>query len=145
MPDARPSRRSTGEMGTLELLRAAPELVAEAGQEAGLLRARAHLRIAEALLAPAATLIAVGCLLVGRFSRLGAWPQVALAVALAIAVRLFEGQADAAVKAAPALWPLAYAPSAGGLAVGAILLWLAARPRRAQERPVGWARPEAPA
>ncbi len=129
MPEAGPSRRGTGEMGTMELLRASPELVAEAGQEAPLLRARAHLRIAEALLAPAAALIAVGCLLLGRFSRLGAWPQVALAVALAIAVRLFEGQADAAVRAAPALWPLAYAPSLGGMALAGLLLWLAARPR----------------
>ncbi len=129
LPEARVGRRGTGEIGTLELLRTAPELLAETGQEAAQLRARAHLRIAEALLAPAAALIAVGCLLVGRFSRLGAWPQIALAVLLAIVVRLLEGQADAAVREAPALWPLAYAPAAGGMALASLLLWWAARPR----------------
>ena len=122
-------RRSLGEVGTPELLRAAPALQGEMGQDAGLLRARAHLRVAEALLAPAASLIAVACLLLGRFSRLGSWPQVVLAVALAIAVKLLESSADQTVKASPELWPLAYAPGVAGMGAAAVLLWWAARPR----------------
>ena len=145
LPGAGRDGRSTAEMGTPELLRASGALQAETGEPAELLRARAHLRIAEALLAPAATLIAVGCLLVGGFSRLGAWPKVGLAVLLAIAVKVLESSADAAVKDAPALWPLAYAPAFGGMALAALLLWAAARPCAGSAGPAGLLVSEAPA
>ena len=101
-----------------------------------MLRARAHLRIAEALLAPAATLIAVACLLLGQFSRLGAWPQVGLAILLAIAVKLFESSMDGTVKGAPGLWLLAYAPATAGMAVAAGLLGLSARGARSRRAPL---------
>ena len=125
-------RRATGEVGTLELLRPDAALEAETGEEAPALVARAHLRIAEALLAPAAALIAAASLLASRFSRLGAWPPVALASGLAIAVKLAESSVGQTVRATPTMWPLAYLPSLAGMAAAALLLWLAASPRAAR-------------
>lgn len=135
--------RSVREAGTLEMLRATPALEAELGEPAATLAVRAHLRIAEALIAPTAALIAAASMLVAPFSRLGAWPQMVLAVVLAILAKLAETAAEEAALAAPQAWPVIYAPALAGCAVAAGLLWLAARPRpRPRRAPPG--PPDAP-
>jgi len=122
--------RRSREVPTLELLRASPETVRETGKDAATLFAEAQDRLAEPLLAPVAALIALGTMLMGQFSRFGAWRQVLVAILLAIAVKGVESVSVQAARADPALWPLSYLPAASGFAVGALLLWLAGRDRR---------------
>jgi lipopolysaccharide export system permease protein len=136
MPAATEGRRSSRELSTWELLNPTPELALETGKAEPLLYAEGHDRFAEALLAPVAALIALGALLQGQFSRFGVWRQVIVAVLLVIAVKGVESGAVQAVRDDPALWPLTYLPSLTGFAMGAFLLWRAARPRRVWWRAV---------
>jgi lipopolysaccharide export system permease protein len=130
LPADRGGARSSRELSTWELLHPTPALAEETGQSEDRLVAEAHDRLAEGLLAPVAALIALGTLLVGGFSRFGVWRQVVLAIVLVILVKAVEQVSVQAVRDDPTLWPLTYLPSVAGLAVGALLLWLAARPRR---------------
>jgi lipopolysaccharide export system permease protein len=88
-----------------------------------------HRRAAQPALTVAVALLGFAALLLGRFSRLGAWRQVALAVALVIAVKLLEGALRGPLNDLPALWPLHYAPAAAGLAAAAVMLRRADGPR----------------
>lgn len=123
-------RRSPDELSTWELLNPTQELAEETGEEQALLRVEGHDRLAEGLLAPVAALIGLGALLIGQFSRFGVWRQVLLAIVLVIVVRGVEQAAMPAVWDDPSLWPLIYVPASFGFGLGALLLWLAARPRR---------------
>lgn len=89
-------------------------------------------RFAEALLALATTLIGLAALLLGRFSRFGAWPQVVLAIVLVIGVKGVESVIIQTVRDNPALWPLVHLPGAAGFLVAAVLLALATRSRRVE-------------
>jgi lipopolysaccharide export system permease protein len=123
-------RRRPDELSTWELLRPTPDVVEETGRAAEELRIEGHDRLAEALLGPMGALIGLGALLLGQFSRFGVWRQVIVAIVLVIATRAVEQVSMQAVRDDPALWPLIYLPAAFGLSLGALLLWLAARPRR---------------
>ena len=130
LPTDRGGRRAPRELSTWELLHPTPALAEETGEDPALLIVEAHDRIAEGLLAPVAALIGLGALLLGGFSRFGVWRQVVLAIVLVTLVKGLEQVAVQAVRDDPALWPLTYVPSLAGLAIGALLLWLAAKPRR---------------
>jgi lipopolysaccharide export system permease protein len=130
LPSNEDGGRSTRELSTLELLTPTPALAEETGQEEAVLYAEGHGRIAEALFAPVAALIALGTMLLGQFSRFGVWRQTIAAVVLAILVKGVESTASQAVDRDPPLWPLAYLSAATGFAAAAALLWIAARPRR---------------
>lgn len=132
----RGDRRSPDELSTWELLNPTPELAEETGERPAILRVEGHDRVAEGLLAPMAALIGLGALLLGQFSRFGVWRQVLLAIVLVIVVRGIEQVSLQAVRDDPALWPLSYLPSAVGFMLGAILLWLAGRPRRVRREAV---------
>jgi lipopolysaccharide export system permease protein len=86
LPSGDEGGRSSREVPTWELLRAGPVLAEETGKEEGVLFAEAQERIAEALFAPAAALIALGTMLLGQFSRFGVWRQTIAAVVLVILV-----------------------------------------------------------
>ena len=90
-----------------------------------------HRRAAQPALAVAAALLGFAALQLGRFSRMGAWRQVALAVALVIGVQLLGGLLRGTLHEIPALWPLHYAPAAAGLAAAALMLRRADGPRLA--------------
>lgn len=90
-----------------------------------------HLRAAQPFMAVAGAVLGFAALSVGRFSRFAAWRQVALAVAVVIALQLLGGALREPVRSLPALWPLHYAPAMVGLAVAALLLRRADGPRRA--------------
>jgi lipopolysaccharide export system permease protein len=132
MPRASDGRRSSRELSTWDLLHPTQALALETGKEEGVLFAEAHERFAEALLAPVAALIALGALLLGQFSRFGVWRQVILAIVLVIFVKGMESGSVQAVRDDPRLWALAYLPAGLGFGISALLLWMAARPRRAQ-------------
>lgn len=130
MPAAGDAQRGLRELSTWELLRPTPALVAETGEAEEVLFAEAHDRLAEGLLAPVATLIGLGALLLGGFSRFGVWRQVILAVVLLVIVNAVEQTSEQATREDPSLWPLTYLAAILGFGLAALLLWLAARPRR---------------
>lgn len=134
MPAGRRQARDARELSTWELLHPTRALARETRTDEGLLFAQAQDRIAEAMIAPVAALIALGSLLLGQFSRFGVWRQVALAVVLVVVIRGVDQVAVQAVRDEPSIWPLTYLSAATGLAIAAALLWLAARPRRLPRR-----------
>ncbi len=129
LPRAEGGPRSVRELPTAELLRPTEALATETGRSGAQLFAEAQDRIADALVAPGAALIALGALLLGQFSRFGVWRQVILAAVLVILVKGVEGPAGSLVRDDPGLWPLAYLPAGLGFLLGGALLGLAAQPR----------------
>jgi lipopolysaccharide export system permease protein len=130
MPSGGDEGRSSRELPTWELLRPSPALAAETGKAEGVLFAEGQERVAESLFAPAAALIALGSLLLGQFSRFGVWRQTLAAIVLLILVKGVESVAAQEVHDDASLWPLTYLSPAVGLAIAALLLWWAGRPRR---------------
>lgn len=87
-------------------------------------------RFSQAALALMAPLVGFAAMLVGGFSRFGAWPQIVLAIIGLIALDLIDNLALASVLERPEAWWLGGVPALAGLALTAGLLWLAGRPRR---------------
>lgn len=135
-------RRDLRSLPTVALLFPDAETLRSTQADAARLRIEALERFAETALPPVAVLIALAAMLQGEFSRLGLWPQIALAVALAVAVKAVEASMVQAARADPAAhWPLVFVPTAGGLAVAAGLLWRATVPRRQRGRRTRESRP----
>jgi lipopolysaccharide export system permease protein len=129
LPSASDGGRSSRELPTWELLRPTRALVEETGKGQGTLFAEGQARIAEALFAPVAALIALGSLLLGQFSRFGVWRQTVASIVLVILVKGVDSVAAQSLHDNPALWPLPYLSPVVGLGVAVLLLWLAGRPR----------------
>ncbi len=119
---------------TLALLRGDPVEPAASPEER---RQELHRRATQPLMALMGAVLGFAALSLGRFSRFGAWRQVALAVGVVIALKLVEGALRAPLDDVPGLWPLNYLPAALGLAGAAGMLALADAPRRAPRRPRG--------
>lgn len=92
-------------------------------------RLEVHLRAAQPALAVSLAVLGFAAVLTGRFSRMGAWRRIALAVAMAVGLRLLEGLLRAPARDVPALWPLHYAPAVLGLAIAWAMLRRADGPR----------------
>jgi len=115
-------------VGTLDLLRASPALIAETGFTRAELLFEAHNRFSQALTAIVTALVGFAMLLIGNFSRFGRTKQILAALAaLAVLKTLENAFTDMALQDA-ALWPMTYAGSVLGIAVAWAILWLAARP-----------------
>ena len=125
-----PLRIGVRDLTTLQLLRLGSEGRAERGLDPGQVALELNGRIVQPLMAMAAPLIGFAALLLGAFSRLGIWRQIAGAVVIVILMQLLHTAATGVVLRNPALWPLSYLPPAAGFATGAGLLWLAGRRRR---------------
>lgn len=109
----------------------ATDLVAKAtGKTPGRVLEEAHGRFNQPLLCVVAALIGFSTLLVGGFSRFGVGRQIIGAILLLVLVKLVESIVTDPVRNNPDLWPLVYAQSLFGFAVAALMLRLAARPRR---------------
>ena len=128
LPQGAATRRSSREFATPALLSPTPETVAATRKEAPVLRAEAHDRVAESLLALVAALLGFATLLVGQFSRFGVWRQIVAAIFLVILVKGIETLTTAAIRDAPDRWYLAYVPVLAGMAIVLLLLTRAARP-----------------
>ena len=122
--------RDIDELSTRELLHPSPALLEETGEPRAAFLYEAHARSAEPLLAIAGALIGYGALMIGGFNRFGVGRQIFLAILLLIAVNFFNNAAGDVVRRDAALWPLTYAPPAGGIVLGAALIWVSARGRR---------------
>lgn len=90
----------------------------------------AHNRINQPLLCLAAALIGYSALMIGSFSRFGATRQILFAIFLLVMVKFVESLATDPLRSDPNYWPLVYAPSIFGVAISALLLYQAARPKR---------------
>jgi len=132
-------------LSTAELLAASPETQERTGRDAITLRAEAHERFAQPVLAPAAAMIGFGTLLLGSFSRFGVTRQILGAVVLLILVQLANNAAGDLVRRGVAPLALAYAPVALAAATAAALLWAAGRARRARRAGDGGGGPAAEA
>ena len=131
----RVNRRKMGELSTLELLSATPALVSETRTSVGMLKVEAHQRITQSLMAMVAPLIGFATLLMGGFSRFGIWNQIVAAILMIVVLKTLDNAlADIALSEA-AYWPLAYVAPLIGLAMAALILWLAGNPQVYRRKP----------
>ena len=141
-PDA---RRGAREMPTAALLFPDAATMAETGAGRGQLLAEGHGRISQALLAVVAALAGFSALLVGGFSRFGLWRPISGGVLALILLKSLDNTMVGLVRRTPDLWPLAYAATLAGLALCAVMLWVASSPgilmrwRRRHDRAVSGA------
>ncbi|WP_128516735.1 LPS export ABC transporter permease LptF [Tabrizicola thermarum] len=112
------------------LLEASAETQAATGASAAQLLEEGHGRLAAPLLGVAAPLIGFAALMLGSFSRFGLWRQMALAVALLIAVQLVWTWAGGVAIGSATSWPVLYLAPVVGIVLGCGLLWYAQQPRR---------------
>lgn len=134
VPSSSRVRRDLRELSTPRLLRASPADQALTGAAPPALRAEAHARIAQPLMAGSFALIGFAALLTGGFSRFGTWRQIGLAVLALVAVQMLANLGDAAAERDARAWPMVYLPVLAGLALAAVLLWWAGRPRRRRKQ-----------
>jgi lipopolysaccharide export system permease protein len=115
---------------TAVLIAASEATQAATGATEAQLREEGHSRLAGPLLAVAAPLLGFAALMLGSFSRFGLWRQMAVAVGLLIAVQMVWTWSGSMALQSAAAWPLVYLGPLLGIAVAAVLLAWAQRPRR---------------
>lgn len=120
-------RRNLRELGTLELLTADPDAMAETRSDAGRMVELGHARIAGPSLAVVAALLGFAPLIAGGFSRFGLWRRIIVAVLLIVPIKASETVVSTAVRDNPDAWPLMYVPVAFGLFIAWLFLWSATR------------------
>ena len=119
---------SVAGLSTWQLINPSPQIIAATGSTAASLIVNGHDRIAQAFLAFVAGLVGYAALIAGGFSRFGLWRNIALAVLLIIFLKVLESTGAGFARENAALWPLVYLASFGGIAISAVLLWIASRP-----------------
>lgn len=132
-PDTTPAR-TVGGLSTPELLSPSPALLEEVGRTRGDLILRGHDRFGQAFLAFAAALVGFSALIVGGFSRFGLWRNMLLAVGLVTVMQVMDGVGARLAGDDARLWPLMYLAGATGVALSAVLLWIASRPAMLRPR-----------
>jgi lipopolysaccharide export system permease protein len=115
---------------TRALLQPTDATLAATGFDRAQLLEEGHSRLAAPLLAIAAPLLGFSALMLGSFSRFGLWRQMGVAVGLLIAVQLVWTWAGSLAIRSDAAWPVIYLAPVLGVAVSALLLLWAQRPRR---------------
>ncbi len=129
--------RDVREFSTAELLYPPPELIEISGATPAQLRYELANRFAHPLMAVVAALIGFSVVLVGDFSRLGPWRQVAGAVVLLALMQLLDNAMARPALRDPTLAGLAFVSSVAGLAaVGVVLWWLGRRRGQMGRRPL---------
>lgn len=115
---------------TRVLLTASPEDQARHGFTRDAMLEAGHQRLAAPLMALVAPCLGFAALLIGGFTRLGLWRQMALAVGLLIVMQMLSTWATGTALRTSGGWPLLYiAPIFGALASIALLV-IAQQPRR---------------
>ena len=121
--------RALAEMTTPELLWPNADLLAETRSTAEAVTYEINNRVAEPFLAVSVALIGFSAMLLGGFSRMGLWWQIGLSVMLLLVVQVIVTVAPQMGEKMPQGWVMAYAAPLLGMAIAALLLWVAARPR----------------
>ena len=122
-------RRGMPELSTPELLWPTAQILDDSRATVQALTYEAHSRIAEPVLSVSVALIGFATLLLGGFSRLGLWRQIAFAIALLVVVQGISTVAKQVGAQSAQGWLLAYLAPLVGLAISCALLWWAGRPR----------------
>lgn len=130
-----PGPRGLRERFTGELLAPSPALLAEARATLAGALIEAHTRITQSLLSIVAPLLGFATLLVGGFSRFGVWRQILGAIAMLVILQTFDTSLVDVARADPGNWPVLYVPTAAGLALVGMLLWISANPAVVRRRP----------
>lgn len=134
MQEPRRGRLDPRGLSTAQLLRAPPGLVEQTRRSVDHLHREAHLRLTQALLSVAATVLGFAALMLGGFSRFGLWRQIAFAVLLVILVKVIDNAAIDLAKRDPQMWPAVYLSSALGGVICLVLLWIDDHPLRRRRR-----------
>ncbi|WP_342666421.1 LPS export ABC transporter permease LptF [Tateyamaria sp. ANG-S1] len=123
---------------THELLQGWTETAQALGTTPGAIAEEVHSRFARAAFCLVTALIGFAILLVGGYSRFGAWREVVIAFLLLIALDGMRSPLSTPVLEDARMWPILYTPSMLGLGLTATLLWVAsgggARLRRLRVR-----------
>jgi lipopolysaccharide export system permease protein len=80
-------------------------------------------------------LLGFSALMIGSFSRFGAWPQVIFAVVLIIVIKSLETTGLNIARSAPQMWFASYLAVVSGLVMVAALLFVASRPYLFKRKP----------
>lgn len=121
-------RRHIRAIPSVELMWSKAEITETEGYSEGEIAEELHLRFARALICTAIALIGFSALLVGGYSRFGAWRQGLGAFVLLIMLEGMRGIVSEPVLRNADLWPLIYLPSLIGFAFVAVFLKLASKP-----------------
>lgn len=124
---------SLDSLPTTVLLEASEATRLATGATAAQLREEGHSRLAAPLLGVAAPLLGFAALMLGSFSRFGLWRQMGVGVVLLIAVQLVWTWGSSAALRSENAWPVVYLAPAFGMALAALLLAWAQRPRWRRE------------
>lgn len=130
-------RRRAAHLFTPELLHPTQTIMDETRQSAARLLARANDRVVQSLLGGVGALLGFACMIVGGFSRFGAWRQIVIAILLIVLVKGIETVGMDAARDDADLWFVAYTSTAVGLVMVACLLFWASRPYLLKRRPQG--------
>lgn len=117
------------EVNSWRLLRAGAALRGATDATAIEMRTEVHRRASQTLAPVIFSLLGLAALMIGRFSRFGAWRQIVLAVVAAVVLSSLGSRAEDIVDDAPGLWPLLYAQTTLGLGIIALMLLAADRPQ----------------
>ena len=131
------SRVQASHLFTPALLAATPATQDETRTSADRLISRAHERFAQSLVGPVAALLGFACLLIGSFSRFGAWPQIITAIMLVVFVKGIETVGFNIARQDSSLWFASYLSSIVGLIIAACLLYWASHPYLFKRRSKG--------
>ncbi len=132
---AQATGRRSSEVGTLELLRATPQLQAQTNQTRAQLISQAHDRFGQALLGLVGALLGFSALMVGGFTRFGVWRQIVGAIFLIIVIKAVETVGINIARNNAAFWMATYLPIVLGLAIVWLLLFASTRPYLLKRKP----------
>jgi len=132
---AQATGRRSSEVGTLELLRATPQLQAQTNQSKAQLISQAHDRFGQALLGLVGALLGFSALMVGGFSRFGVWRQIVGAIFLIIVIKAVETVGVNIARNNAAFWMATYLPIVLGLIIVWLLLFASTRPYIFKRKP----------
>ena len=132
---AQATGRRSSEVGTLELLRATPQLQAQTNQSKAQLISQAHDRFGQALLGLVGALLGFSALMVGGFNRFGVWRQIVGAIFLIIVIKAVETVGVNIARNNTAFWMATYLPIVLGLIIVWILLFASTRPYIFKRKP----------
>lgn len=130
-----PVRRDIDAVPTRALLSPGAALAEETGESVARLGLEPHLRLAQGATVLMTPLLGFSILLLGGFSRFGAWRQIGLAIAALVVLDLGRTLAADVATGTPEIWPVVYLPPLAGLAAAFGALALAARPKRITRTP----------
>lgn len=127
--DGSPRRIEVRELPTLLLINADAQMAEALDLDLARMVSEGHDRLAQSLFVLVVPLIAAASLMLGSFSRFGVWKQILIAVGLVLPLQIVRNAGEAAVRADPEAWIMAYAQPGLAAVAAAVMVALAMRRR----------------